>query len=109
MRKERKQMFNEETKKKLKKSIMKAEWEMTPLYVKIATILDVILSIAVIILSLLQIFKVWDKSLYFILPLMGTIMLLQAIQKWSYYKKDSYLFLATAIFIYIMSIIYIFK
>jgi SNF family Na+-dependent transporter len=58
------------------------DWNQKKVSSKIFTIIGLILSVAIIILALLQIFDVWDKAVNVCEPLLGILILLQAIENW---------------------------
>lgn len=54
----------------------------------------------VIVFALLQLFEVWDKAINVSAPLMGVVLLLQAIQLWKKQRGMAILGLCTALFIF---------
>ena len=61
---------------------MKKKWKDMPLLHKVASIISVIVSSAVIVLAVLQLFDVWSNAGYVYVPLMGINLLLQAYAQW---------------------------
>lgn len=84
------------------------DWNKKALSLKVLTIIGAIISIAVIILSLMQIFNVWDKAINIFEPLLGALMIIQAIENWKTNRSTAYFSLFVAIFIFIVAIIILF-
>lgn len=84
------------------------DWNKKTLSLKVLTIIGAIISIAVIILSLMQIFNVWDKAINIFEPLLGALMIIQAIENWKTNRSTAYFSLFVAIFIFIVAIIILF-
>ncbi|MCM1404664.1 MAG: hypothetical protein NC133_04180 [Prevotella sp.] len=72
---------------------------------KILTVIGLIISVAIIILSFLQIFDIWDQAIKIFEPLLGVMMLIQTIENWQTNRKTAYFSLFTAIFIFIGAIL----
>lgn len=83
-------------------------WEEKSLFMKILTVIGFIMSISIIVLTFLQIFNIWDKAINIFEPLLGFLMLIQAIENWKSNKKTAYYSLFVAIFIFIVAIFIIF-
>lgn len=84
------------------------DWNKKATFSKILTILGLIISITVIVLALMQIFNVWDKAINVFEPLLGVLMLIQAIENWKTNRSTAYFSLFVAIFMFIVSIIILF-
>lgn len=84
------------------------DWNKKTLPLKILTIIGVVISVTVIVLSFMQIFNVWDKAINIFEPLLGILMLIQAIENWKSNRSTAYFSLFVAIFIFIVAIIILF-
>jgi hypothetical protein len=84
------------------------DWKQKSLTSKIFTVIGLIISITIVILALLQIFNVWDKAINIFEPLLGLLMLIQAIENWNTNRSVAYFSLFAAIFVLIMSILILF-
>jgi hypothetical protein len=84
------------------------DWKQKSLTSKIFTVIGLIISITIVILALLQIFNVWDKAINIFEPLLGLLMLIQAIENWNTNTSVAYFSLFAAIFVLIMSILILF-
>ncbi len=80
-------------------------WNEKTISLKILNVIAFIISIIVIILSLMQIFNIWDKAINIFEPLLGILMLIQAIENWKNNKLTAYFSLFVAIFIFVFAII----
>ena len=60
----------------------KENWQQTSLFMKVIRIIGIILSVLIIIFAVLQIFNVMQNAGYIYLPLIGLLMITQAIQNW---------------------------
>ena len=87
---------------------MKIKWKEVPLSHKIITVGSVIVSLAVVVLAILQIFDVWDQAINVFMPLMGVTMLCQSYMQWNNSRKVAYFSIGTAAFILICSIVVFF-
>lgn len=83
-------------------------WEQKSLSMKVLTVAGFIISIAVIVLSALQILNVWDKAINIFEPLLGGLMLIQTIENWKGNRKTAYFSLFVAIFLFIVAFVIIF-
>ena len=72
---------------------------------KIMLIIRIIASICVVALASLQLFGVWDKAINVAAPLMGVVLVIQAIQKWRQRRSVSVFELCASIFIFGCAII----
>ena len=66
---------------------------------KIFQILVIVLSIAVICLASIQLLGIWENAICIFEPLIGTILLLQAVQLWNQNRKVAIFQLCGAVFI----------
>lgn len=80
------------------------DWNKKTIFSKILTILRLIISITIIFLALMQIFNVWDKAINVFEPLLGVLMLIQAIENWKTNRSTAYFLLFVAIFMFIVAI-----
>ena len=87
---------------------MKPKWKDAPLLHKIITTVSVLVSLAVVVLAVLQIFDVWKQAINILMPLMGVTMLCQAYMQWNTSRKAAYFSIGTAVFIFICAIIVFF-
>jgi len=75
---------------------------------RILGIAGIIVSTAVIILCGLSIFNIWEGADNFVLPLMGVMLLLQAIREWKTQRFVAIFSLAVAVFIVILTVFKLF-
>ena len=87
---------------------MKPTWKEASLTHKFVTVFSVIVSISVVVLAILQMFDVWDKSINLCCPLLGVEMLCQAYIQWNTYRKVAYFSIGTAAFIFVCTIVVFF-
>lgn len=71
----------------------------------ILSVAQIILSISVIVLALLQLVGAWTNAIYLFEPLAGVLMLIQAAQNWEKRKGVAYLSLLVAVFIFVAAIV----
>lgn len=83
-------------------------WNQKTLPFKILTVIGIIISIIVIILAMMQMLNIWDKAINVFEPLLGILMLIQAIENWESNKSTAYFSLFVAIFIFIVAFIILF-
>lgn len=83
-------------------------WKQKSLFMKALTVISFLISIAVILLSLLQIFNIWDKAINIFEPLLGVLMLIQAIGNWKTNKSTAYLSVFVAVIIFVAAIFILF-
>ena len=67
---------------------------------KTLNIVQLILSISVIALALLQLTGVWANAIYLYEPLLGALLLVQAAQNWNKSRPVAYLSLVVAILLF---------
>lgn len=84
---------------------MKTKWENIPLAHKIVTIFSVVVSLAVVVSALLQIFDIWSKAINVCVPLLGVEMLCQAYIQWNTSRKVAYFSMGVAAFVLVCSIV----
>ena len=89
------------------KMILK-DWNKKTVPFKILTIVGLIISVTIIVLSFIQIFNVWDNAINVFEPLLGVLMIIQAIENWKANKSIAYFSLFVAVFIFIVAIIILF-
>ena len=87
---------------------MKKSWKESTFVEKIAAILSIIICLAVVVLAILQIFKVWSTSIDLLVPLLGVNMLLQAFIQWKVNRWVSIFSLCVSGFIFICAIVIFF-
>lgn len=72
---------------------------------KFLFILRLTVSILVILFALIQILGIWDKAIYVAAPLVGVVMLIQALQEWKKSRGLAIISLICAAFIFICAIV----
>ncbi len=82
----------------------KMVWEPLPKKEKILMVLITILSLAIIVLAMIHLLGVWSDAIYVYEPLMGVVMILQAIQNWKRNKAVSILSLCAAVFVFAVAV-----
>ena len=87
---------------------MKTNWGNTPTSYKIVTIISILASLSTVVLSVLQMFDIWDQAINVFMPLMGVTMLCQAYIQWNNSRKVAYFSIGTAAFIFICTIVVFF-
>ena len=83
---------------------MKTKWKDTPLSHKIITVFSVIVSLAVVMLAILQMFDIWTQAINLCVPLMGVNLLCQTYIQWNTSRKTAYFSLGCAVFIFACAI-----
>lgn len=66
---------------------------------KIIAIISMILSIAVIVLAVLQVLNIWTKSIVFLIPLLCIENMCQAVLLWDKNRKTAYICLGCSVII----------
>lgn len=84
------------------------DWNKKTITFKIITIFGLIISVTIIVLALMQIFNIWDKAINIFEPLLGVLMIIQAIENWKTNRSTAYFSLFVAIFMFIVAIIILF-
>lgn len=87
---------------------MKVTWKDAPLSHKVITVGSIIVSLAVVVLAILQMFDIWAQAVNLCVPLMGVEMLCQAYIQWNTSRKVAYFSIGTAVFIFICAIVVFF-
>ena len=83
---------------------MKTKWKDTPMLHKAITVFSVIVSLAVVILAILQMFDVWTQAINLCIPLMGVNLLCQTYTQWNTSRKSAYFSLGCAVFVFACAI-----
>lgn len=83
---------------------MKSKWKDMPLLHKVVMIASMLISLAVIVLAILQIFDIWTRAVNVVVPLTGVTMLCQAYTQWNISRKVAYFSIGVAIFVFICAI-----
>ena len=84
------------------------DWNKKTISFKILTIFGLIISVTIIVLALMQIFNIWDNAINVFEPLLGVLMIIQAIENWKTNRSTSYFSLFVALFIFLVAIIILF-
>lgn len=84
---------------------MQTKWRDLSTNAKIVTVVSVSISALVVLLSVLQIFQIWDNANEVFLPLLGVVNLCQAYLQWNTSRKTAYFCIGTAVFIFICSLV----
>lgn len=71
---------------------------------KVLSVISAICSIIIIVLSCMQIFSIWEDAINVVEPLLGIVILIQAIQNWKKNKVVAILNLCVSIFIFLVCI-----
>lgn len=89
---------------------MNTGWNDKPLHYKIASISSIIVSIAIIVLAVIQLVDLWPDAGYVYVPLMGIHLLLQAYVQWEPNRKIARWNLWAAVFVLLCAVVvYILK
>lgn len=83
---------------------MKTKWKDLPLSHRIVTVFSVTVSLAVIVLALLQIFDIWTQAVDLCIPLMGVNLLCQTYTQWNTNRKSAYFSLGCAALVFACAI-----
>ncbi len=84
---------------------MKTEWKDQPLHYKVVSISGIMVSVAIIVLAILQLFDLWHDAGYVYVPLMGINLLLQAYIQWNPNRKIAIFNLCAAILVLICAVV----
>lgn len=76
---------------------------------RVLFISNITVSVAVIVTAMLQLFDIWSKAINVCCPLMGVMMVLQAIREWKLHRGVAVFSLCCAAFIFICSVIVLFS
>lgn len=71
---------------------------------KVLSVISAICSISIIVLACMQIFSIWDNAINVLEPILGVLILIQAIQYWKKNKVVAIFNLCAAIFIFLVTI-----
>ena len=84
---------------------MKARWNNMTTADRIINVLIIILSVAVIVLAALQLLGIWANSINVYEPLIGVVLLLQAIYHWKKNRSVAIISLCAAGFVFICAFV----
>lgn len=84
------------------------DWDKKTMPFKILTIFGLTISVTIFALALMQIFNIWDKAIHVFEPLLGVLMIIQAIENWKTNRSMAYFSLFVAIFMFVAAIIILF-
>lgn len=79
-------------------------WNQKQTDEKVLSIIGIICSTSILIIGSMQILGVWKTAIKVFEPLLGLLMLIQAIQSWEKDKVVTILSLCASIFIFLVSI-----
>ncbi|WP_322545875.1 MULTISPECIES: DUF3953 domain-containing protein [Clostridium] len=79
-------------------------WNQKQTNEKVLSVLGIICSISIIILACMQILVIWKTAINVFEPLLGVLILIQAIQNWKKNKVVAIFSLCAAIFIFLVAI-----
>ncbi|MDV4150861.1 DUF3953 domain-containing protein [Clostridium sp. AL.422] len=82
--------------------MIKEVWSSKSTSKKVLSIISVICSIIIIVLACMQIFGIWENAINVFEPLLGVVLLIQAIQNWKKNKVVAIVNLCAAIFIFLV-------
>lgn len=74
-------------------------------YEKVLSILGMICSISIIVMAIMQLSGKWDKAINVFEPLLGVLMLIQALESWRRNRKLAVFSLCVALFIFVCAIL----
>lgn len=72
--------------------------------VKALSIISAICSIIIIVLAFMQIFSIWENAINVLEPMLGVLILIQAIRNWKKNRVVAILNLCVSIFIFLVCI-----
>jgi hypothetical protein len=72
---------------------------------KVLIIAKIACTVIVIMLALMQLIGIWDKAIYVFEPLLGILMLIQAIENWKKNEKLAIYSLGAALVLFVCAII----
>jgi len=84
---------------------MKARWNNMTTQDRIINVLIIVLSVAVIVLAALQLLGIWEDAINVYEPLIGIVLLLQAIYHWKKNRSVAIISLCAAGFILTCAIV----
>lgn len=83
---------------------MRQNWGFMSAFERFLHIVRIILSVSIVLLSLLQLLAVLDNALNVVVPLMGVLMIIQAVQEWKHHRISALISLFAAAFVFTTSI-----
>lgn len=84
--------------------MFKDAWGQESTAKKVLSITSVICSIIIIVLAGMQILGIWENAVNVFEPLLGVVLLIQAIQNWKKNKSVAIVNLCASIFIFLVAI-----
>lgn len=72
--------------------------------VKALSVISAICSIIIIVLAFMQIFSIWENAINVLEPMLGVLILIQAIRNWKKNRVVAILNLCVSIFIFLVCI-----
>jgi len=84
---------------------MKKSWNEKTTIEKVLVIMRIFISIIVMGAAIIQLLGVWDKAINIAVPLLGILMIVQAIPEWKTNRSVAILSICSAIFIFICSFV----
>ena len=84
--------------------MIKDAWGQESTGKKVLSITSVICSIIIIVLAGMQILGIWENAVNVFEPLLGVVLLIQAIQNWKKNKSVAIVNLCASIFIFLVAI-----
>ena len=83
---------------------MRQNWVFMSAFERFLHIVRIILSVSIVLLSLLQLLAVLDNALNVVVPLMGVLMIIQAVQELKHHRISALISLFAAAFVFTTSI-----
>lgn len=80
-------------------------WAQKSTLYKVLTIIGCIISVIIVSLAFMQLFNVWDKAINVFEPLLGVLMIIQAIENWKTNRITAYISLLAAFFIFAAAVL----
>ena len=84
---------------------MKSNWKEATNINKIIAVISILMSIALVVLAMLQLFNVWEQAINVFMPLVGVVNLCEAYLNWKQNKAHAIFSIGIAAFIFICSLI----
>ena len=84
---------------------MKKSWNEKTTIEKVLVIMRIFISIIVMGAAIIQLLGVWDKAINIAVPLLGILMIVQAIPEWKTNRSVAILSICSAIFIFVCSFV----
>ena len=84
---------------------MKARWNKKTTADRIINVFIIVLSVAVIVLAALQLLGIWENSINVYEPLIGVVLLLQAVYHWKKNRNVAIISLCASGFIFACAIV----